>query len=100
MTLTEFKAWFSGYTEDMDGTPSAKQWKRIKKMVADIDGNTVTERIYLDRYWPYTPRWSGPLEITCSNKTAAGSSYVWNGADTTTAMFAAGKAEALELTAN
>jgi len=26
MTLQEFKAWFSGYTEAMNGPPNATQW--------------------------------------------------------------------------
>lgn len=29
MKLAEFKAWFEGFTEDMDRAPTAKQWKRI-----------------------------------------------------------------------
>lgn len=38
MTLAEFKAWFEGFTEDMDGAPNTKQWKRIKDRVKQIDG--------------------------------------------------------------
>lgn len=58
MTLAEFKAWFEGFTEEME-KPTAKQWARIKERVADIDGNPVTERIYVDRYWtyPWYPHW-------------------------------------------
>lgn len=53
MTLAEFKAWFEGFTEDMDAPPTAKQWKRIKARVAQIDGAAVTrEVIWRDRYWP------------------------------------------------
>jgi hypothetical protein len=37
MKLSEFKAWFSGYTESMEGTPSKKQWERIKEQVEAID---------------------------------------------------------------
>lgn len=33
MTLSEFKAWFSGFTESMDSTPNEKQWGRIKERV-------------------------------------------------------------------
>lgn len=51
MTLAEFKAWFEGFTESMEGQPTAKQWKRIKERVAQIDGTTVTHQvIYRDRY--------------------------------------------------
>ncbi|MDR7032421.1 hypothetical protein [Mesorhizobium sp. BE184] len=53
MTLAEFKAWFEGFTEAMDGPPDAKAWKRIKARVAEIDGTAITkEVIYRDRYWP------------------------------------------------
>lgn len=53
MTLAEFKAWFEGFTEDMDGQPNAKQWTRIKARVAQIDGVAITrEVVYRDRYWP------------------------------------------------
>lgn len=56
MTLSEFKAWFSGFTEDMDGPPNAKQWKRIQARVKEISGVALTERVFVDRYWP---RWWG-----------------------------------------
>jgi len=53
MTLAEFKAWFEGFTEDMEAAPTPKQWKRIKARVGQIDGVSVTrEVIYRDRYWP------------------------------------------------
>lgn len=67
MTLSEFKAWFDGYTENMDETPNKKQWKRIQARVKEIDGQTVTERVYLDRYWPTINRftYNGPFVATC-----------------------------------
>jgi len=52
MTPQEFKAWFDGFTEALDGTPNKAQWTRIKARVAEIDGKPVTERVYVDRYWP------------------------------------------------
>lgn len=52
MTPQEFKAWFEGFTEAVDGVPSKAQWKRIKDRVAGIDGRPITERVYVDRYWP------------------------------------------------
>jgi hypothetical protein len=52
MTLSEFKAWFEGFTEDMDGAPNEKQWKRIKARVKDISGVALTERVFVDRYLP------------------------------------------------
>lgn len=54
MTLAEFKAWFEGYTEGMDSTPSVKQWDRIKARVKEIDGMTIIQTpVYVDRwrYW-------------------------------------------------
>lgn len=70
MTLAEFKAWFEGFTEDMDGPPDAKQWKRIKARVKDIDGTAITRHVYVDHYWPravpYTPYW-GDMQFTCQS---------------------------------
>lgn len=51
MTLSEFKAWFEGFTESMDGPPSLKQWERIQARVKEISGAPVTERIIHD-WWP------------------------------------------------
>ena len=54
MTLTEFKAWFDGFTEEMKGAPTEKQWKRICKRVDEIDDKPIPKRIYIDRYFdPY-----------------------------------------------
>lgn len=53
MTLAEFKAWFEGFTETMEGAPTEKQWERIQERVAQIDGSVITrDVIYRDRYWP------------------------------------------------
>lgn len=38
MTLSEFKAWFEGFTEGMDATPTEKQWERIKARIGEING--------------------------------------------------------------
>lgn len=59
MTPAEFKAWFDGFTEGMDGPPSAKQWKKITDKVKSIDGTSVMTPIYVDRWWPSAPIWSG-----------------------------------------
>jgi hypothetical protein len=71
MTLAEFKAWFEGFTEDMEGAPTPKQWKRIKDRVKQIDGTVLTkEVVYLDRYWPdYQSPWK-PLVVRCAAGTA------------------------------
>ncbi len=52
MTMQEFKAWFEGFTESMSGPPNKKQWERIKERVGQIDGVAITQRIFIDRYWP------------------------------------------------
>lgn len=98
MKLNEFKAWFEGYTESMDGTPSKKQWERIKEQVKDVDGVAVSYPVYIDRY--VKPYWSGPWYSnnlaycgTSSNtNTLSSNTVAFNGAN---AMYAAGKAEAL-----
>lgn len=58
MTLAEFKAWFEGFTEDLEGAPNEKQFAKIKQRVAEIDGtpvNPVVIREYIRPYWhgPY-----------------------------------------------
>jgi hypothetical protein len=74
MTLAEFKAWFEGFTEDMDGAPNDKQWKRIKARVKEIDGVAVTKTVFVDRYLPSYPEpyrryWGG--DIICGVSTSA-----------------------------
>ena len=114
MTPQEFKAWFDGFTENVDKQPTQKQWARIKERVAEIDGKPVTERVYVDRYVNYPPVWYGyrpanyPGFITCNNTTGVSTSEVklsssnsvglnnvvavaWNSED---AMFSLGKHEA------
>lgn len=68
MTLAEFKAWFEGFTESMDGAPDDKQWKRIKARVKEIDGVAITKTVFVDRYIPapYRPYWSGLDMVGCS----------------------------------
>ena len=55
MTPSEFKAWFDGFTEAFAGCPTKAQWTRIKARVDEIDGKSVTERVYVDRYLPSYP---------------------------------------------
>lgn len=50
MTLSEFKSWFEGFTENLVGPPDAKQWKRIQARVKEISGYPITERVFVDRY--------------------------------------------------
>lgn len=111
MTPSEFKAWFDGFTEALDGTPTKAQWARIKARVAEIDGKPVTERIYLDRYWPRYeryPYWTylsdGGGSITkCSAGAVSGTSYNLAASNaqfsSTNAMNALGRNEASALAA-
>lgn len=91
MKIDEFKAWFEGFTESMDGEPTAKQWKRIKAQVAAIDGHPVTYPVYVDRYLPrIRPYW----EATIATYSATAQSA--NEFNSTIAMNAAGRADYLD----
>lgn len=48
MTPQEFKAWFEAF----DRLPTKTQWARVKECVAEIDGHSITERVFVDRYYP------------------------------------------------
>lgn len=107
MTLQEFKAWFSGFTEEMSGAPNKKQWERIKKRVGEIDGTAVSYPVFVDRYLPpvrpyWVPYWNalqgsslaqmqagGLSSNTCENKREDGHA-VFNSAQP---MLALGKAD-------
>ena len=59
MHLSEFKAWFTGYTEEMKGTPTKDQWAKIKKRVSEISNDYTPMPVFVDRYWqPLRPFWS------------------------------------------
>lgn len=49
MTLSEFKAWFEGFTEGMDGPPSLKQWERIQARVKEISWAHISYPLPIDR---------------------------------------------------
>lgn len=99
MTLTEFKAWFDGYTENLEGAPNGKQWKRIKEQVGKIDGAPITYPVYVDRYvrprYPYWPdtivsySTTDAIGTQCYNVSADAKQF-----DGVQAMYAAGKMEA------
>jgi hypothetical protein len=90
MTPNEFKAWFDGFTEAFDGKiPTKAQWDRIKARVADIDGKALTERVYVDRYWPThlrLPYWTtyygttGGCGAVSGNSTLSNASSQYQGA--------------------
>lgn len=71
MTLSEFKAWFEGFTENLAGAPSAKQFEKIKAKVGEITGAPVTYPIYVDRYvHPYRPYWDRFWASTAGDATS------------------------------
>lgn len=107
MTPQEFKAWFDGFTEALTGCPNKAQWTRIKERVAEIDGRPVTERVYVDRYWPsqyprgfgwqYLSGYNGLPQAPCGSNATGGLSQSQGFEqrfDSLQAMYAAGKAEA------
>jgi len=78
MNTAEFKAWFHGFTEGMDGPPSKKQWERIKEVVAAVDGAATPYWVYLRDYgYPY---WhSTTYGSTYTTGPAAGEQKLSNG---------------------
>jgi hypothetical protein len=118
MTPQEFKAWFDGFTEAFTGCPTKAQWARIKERVSEIDGKPVTERVYVDRYWPAAipyngyPYWSRPywglsggVAYATNNTNAAAQSYasavgsVGQASNSLSAMSELGRADAQALAA-
>lgn len=91
MNLSEFKAWFEGFTESMDGPPGEKAWKRIQDRIKSIKSDEPTARHvfheYYERPWHrwYTkvePGWVVPLmqsgQIAMQNGYAGGASNLVN----------------------
>jgi hypothetical protein len=122
MTLSEFKAWFEGFTEGMDQAPTAKQWKRIQARVKEISGTPTSYPVFIDRYREYRPYWSGvvaspalplyPYQVTCNSSAVAvagaggqvsndivRSAVAPGSFDSHAAMFAVGRADAEALAA-
>lgn len=52
MNLSEFKAWFEGFTEGMDGPPNEAQWKRICERLATVAPITLSPGILRSPYDP------------------------------------------------
>lgn len=36
MTLAEFKAWFEGFAENIDGAPTPEQWARVAEKLDEV----------------------------------------------------------------
>ncbi len=95
MTLSEFKAWFEGFTECMDGAPDKEQWKRIKARVKEIDGVAITKTVFVDRYVPapHRPYWYSTLDIYGGAIGVGGMSVGKSDFESHNAMLDLGKAE-------
>ena len=84
MTLQEFKAWFEGFSENIDGAPTDKQWKKIKAKVGEIDNTPTSYPVFIRQYPWYQPYWytSGYSTITGNNlvgsTTISTSNYVYD----------------------
>lgn len=52
MTISEFKAWFDGFTESMGetDTPTLEQWQRIKEKLQEVAARA-----------PFTFPWTAPV---------------------------------------
>jgi hypothetical protein len=55
VNLSEFKAWFEGFTESMDGPPDEKRWARIRERVAEIKDAPPSVAYY--PAYPCPPYW-------------------------------------------
>lgn len=63
MNLAEFKAWFEGFTESMEGAPTRLQWERIKEQIESITPEPTPTPMpdLVDRYVrPMPDRWAQP----------------------------------------
>lgn len=97
MTLSEFKAWFEGFTEGMGAAPDEDQWKRIKARVAEINGAATRYPVFIDRYVePYRRYWPSSVPYWSAGS-ASGQGVAprlaGDGFNSTVAMFDLGKAE-------
>lgn len=102
MTLSEFKAWFEGFTENLDGPPSAEQWKRIQKRVKEISGQTTSYPVFVDRYyepyrrWYYGPVTTGAGTLSCTATSSAAAAQNGGGASERTIGYQSGTLAARE----
>lgn len=58
MNLSEFKAWFEGFAENLEGPPTEKQWARITDKIGQIkDAPPVAQHVFHDHYYRTVRRW-------------------------------------------
>jgi len=68
MTLSEFRAWLDGFSEAINGAPTAEQWVVILAKFKDVQDPPSSERIVevpVSDRWGHLPYrfWEGP---TCT----------------------------------
>ena len=97
MNLSEFKAWFEGFTEAMTKPPTIKQWARITERVSEITSGPTPWPVFFERYYePYRPYFpSTPYWVSICGE---GSQTITSNSSNN--CFAdAGRAEVMSLTA-
>jgi hypothetical protein len=57
MNLSEFKAWFEGFTDNLDGPPGPKAWEKICARVKEIKADPTPWPQFIREYVPAYPRW-------------------------------------------
>lgn len=61
MNLSEFKAWFEGFSENLGAAPTEAQWSRIREKIGAIKPDPTPPKVFVDRYWPrHLPYWDRP----------------------------------------
>lgn len=103
MTLSEFKAWFEGFTESVPAAAgfTPEQAARIRERVKEITDVPITWPIYVDRwvepyrryYYDLNPTWVSES----SGDAPPGALWMNNSSDAARPMFIAGRAEAASL---
>lgn len=97
MNLSEFKAWFEGFTENISGQPSKKQWARIQERVGEITSEPTSYPVFVDRYVrPYQPWW-GTYTLRYQSSSTAPTYSGETLTNNTTAFVNAGRAEAAQV---
>lgn len=60
MTISEFKHWLDGFAESIDGSPTKKQWDKIRKKLDSVYEATTAPSlpVYIPYHVPYYQRTS------------------------------------------
>lgn len=66
MNIQEFKAWFEGFNENLNGPPDTRQWARIVEKICMIKNAPPTKEVVFrdhwyqpwQRYWPSYVTWA------------------------------------------